>query len=82
MMTYTARPAQLSEEAKAVEDAYLRDLAWQSRRTRALNDRLERVSDRLETAGVFVLQAHSKFAIEDYLTRQGEAERRKMKRRF
>ena len=74
----------LSDEAKAVEEAYLRDQAWQSRRKRALNDQQERLNDELgdlikslEQTGVFLLQAHSKASIEADLTDKIEAERRK-----
>ena len=75
------RPPELSDRAKAVEEAYLRYLAWQARRARALNDRHERLIDAQEQTGVFLLQAHSKASIETYLTDKVEAARRK-KRRF
>ena len=47
-----------------------------------LADRLEDTITGLEAAGVFLRQSHSKAVIQDYLTRQVEAERRKMQRRF
>ena len=85
----TERPAQLSEEQQVVAEAYLKDLAWQASRQRGLNDFQEQLLDRLEdtitgleAAGVFLRQSHSKAVIQGYLTRQVEAERRKMQRRF
>lgn len=65
--------------AKAVEDAYLEDLALQKRRDRELGDRQELLLDRLENlitgleaAGVFLVQAQSKAAIEKYLNRKAD----------
>ena len=65
--------------AKAVEDAYLEDLALQRRRDRELGDRQELLLDRLENlitgleaAGVFLVQAQSKAAIEKYLNRKAD----------
>ena len=52
------------------------------KRQTALADRLEDVIVGLEAAGVFLRQSHTKAVIQDYLTRQVEAERRKMQRRF
>ena len=46
-------------------------------RQTALADRLDDTITGLEAAGVFLRQSHSKSVIQDYLTRQVEAERRR-----
>ena len=46
-------------------------------RQTALADRLDDMITGLEAAGLFLRQSHTKAVIQDYLTRQVEAERRR-----
>lgn len=80
----TERPAQLSEEQQVVAEAYLRDLASQSRRKRELNDLRERDHDRLQAYLEIldrIISAASQRLLEKELWETAEEFERKDKRR-
>ncbi len=75
---------QLSESAKAVEHAYLQDLAWQSRRERKLNDLRERDHDRLQASLELlrrIVSASSQRLLEQELWETAEELEKRDKRR-
>ena len=85
----------MSDKAKAVEEAYLRDLAWQARRQRELNDQLEREKDEIRAErfafrqerlawgemAAAILSECSKSILEKSLSQQFAEDETKRKRR-
>ena len=75
---------ELSDQGRAVEKAYLRDFAWQSRRKRELNDLRERDHDRLQAYLEIldrIISAASQRLLEKELWETAEEFERKDKRR-